>query len=191
MKKRLFFILLATEIVLIISNMILAYTVTPDLSYVTESWLFGIIGNAWIGETVTVFFTVALVFAWFYYSLFVYKTVYTKKTKFTEYFSFMTYERYDKFWTGIWPKHINHVFAACGFAAPFALIASRLVSTAEWILMAIKPSLYIDFWRFTDKYLFINPETLASAIVVMIMVIYWYIAEHKKSNNAAESEITE
>ena len=192
MKKRLFFILLTIEILLIILNMILAYTVTPDLSYVAGTWLSEIIGNAWVGETVQTFFQVALVFAWSYYSLFVYKTVYTKKTKFTEYFSFMTYERYDKFWTGIWPKHINHLFAACGFAAPFATIASRLVSTVEWTLCVIDRSLYVDFWTFTDKYLFGNPQFVASAAVCITMVIYWYRAEHKKSNDAAkESEITE
>lgn len=190
MKKRLFFILLATEILLIILNMILAYIVTPDLSYVAGTWLSEIIGNVWIGETLIVLFRMALVFAWSYYSLFVYKTVYTKKTKFTEYFSFLAYERYDKFLTGIRPKHINHIFAACGFAAPFALIAWRFVITVEWILCVIDRSLYVDFWRFTDKYLFIDPETLASLIGCVTAVIYWYLAEHKNSNKAAEERET-
>jgi len=185
MKKRLFFILLITKIVLVVSNMILAYIVSPDLSHVEETWLTKLIGNAWIGESLPTLFRIALVFGWFYYSLFVYKTVYTKKTKFTEYFSFLAYERYDKFWTGILPKHINHIFAACGFAAPFALIAWRMFLTAEWILCAIGPSLYVEFWRFTEKDMFIKPETIVSIIVCLTMVAYWYRAEHKKSNAAA------
>lgn len=185
MKKRLFFILLITKIVLVVSNMILAYIVSPDLSHVAGTWLSELIGNVWIGETVPILFRIALVFGWFYYSLFVYKTVYTKKTKFTEYFSFLAYERYDKFWTGILPKHINHIFAACGFAAPFALIAWRMFLTAEWILCAIDPSLYVEFWRFTEKDMFIKPETIVSIIVCLTMVAYWYRTEHKKSNAAA------
>ena len=116
MKKRLFFILLITEIVLIVSNMILAYIVSPDLSSVSETWLTKSIGNAWIGESLQTLLIIAFSFGWFYYSLFIYKTVYTKKTKFTEYFSFLSYERYDKFWTGVLPKHVNHIVAACGFA---------------------------------------------------------------------------
>ncbi len=185
MKKRLFFILLITKIVLVVSNMILAYIVTPDLSHVAGTWLSELIGNVWIGETVPILFRIVLVFGWFYYSLFVYKTVYTKKTKFMEYFSFLAYERYDKFWTGIWPKHISHIFAAVGFAAPFALIAWRMFITVEWILCAIDPSLYVDFWRFTEKDMFIKPENLVSLIVCLAMVAYWYRAEHKKSNAAA------
>lgn len=185
MKKRLFFILLITKIVLVVSNMILAYISSPDLSHVEETWLSELIGNAWIGEIVPTLFKAVLVFGWFYYSLFVYKTVYTKKTKFTEYFSFLAYERYDKFWTGFWPKHINHIFAACGFAAPFALIASRMFLTVEWILIAIDPSLYVEFWRVTEKGMFIKPENIVSIIVCLIMVAYWYRAEHKKSNAAA------
>lgn len=185
MKKRLFFILLITEIVLIVSNMILAYIVSPDLSSVTETWLTKLIGNAWIGESLQTLLIIAFSFGWFYYSLFIYKTVYTKKTKFTEYFSFLSYERYDKFWTGVLPKHVNHIVAACGFAAPFALIASRMLTTVEWTLCAIDTDLYVDFWRLTEKDMFMKPEDLVSIIVCLLMVAYWYRAEHKKSNAAA------
>ena len=165
--------------------MILAYIVSPDLSSVTETWLTKLIGNAWIGESLQTLLIIAFSFGWFYYSLFIYKTVYTKKTKFTEYFSFLSYERYDKFWTGVLPKHVNHIVAACGFAAPFALIASRMLTTVEWTLCAIDTDLYVDFWRLTEKDMFMKPEDLVSIIVCLLMVAYWYRAEHKKSNAAA------
>lgn len=169
-------VLTVIYVVLVLADGLLTYINTPDLSIETNP----LISNLKLGWGALIFANIA-VFILMYiaakFSYLEYETVYTEETKFTAYCSQITYDRPDKFWTGIKPKHLAPIFAAIGYAIFPSAIIARLLLVIEWALYTLNSRLYPVYERFRGAFIKGRPDVVIGCIVCLALMLLWFYKE--------------
>lgn len=182
MKKLKFWSLISCYLILAFTDGALTYINTPDLLFEGNP-LVSKLGFGWTALAIANIVVFALVFLTSYYSYFKYKTKFTDETKFTAYCSQIVYDRPDKFWTGLLPKHISPYIAAMGFSILYALIIGRLILVLEWLCITFNIVLANPYFHFRDTYCFGRVDVFVAIITAIICTFYWLYKEFKKQLN--------
>ncbi len=179
MKKVKFWISIILYLSLALTDCLLTYINTPDLSFEANP-LVTKFGLGW-GTLATVNIIVfILLFAISYYSFFKYKTVYTKETKFTAYCSQIINDRPDKFWSFALPKHMAPILACAGYASLYALIIGRAIIVFEWLCITFNATWSSGYFYFRNTYLGGRFDLIVSMVFVVLFMFYWLYKEFKK-----------
>lgn len=176
MKKKRFTIINTIYIATTLADLGITYYVSPDLSmednFAVKALGFGW-GALWLIAILSITFTVFIT----YYDCFRYKTVFIKNCKYTEYYSLICFDRPDRFWSGLVPKHIKPEIAAAGFSLPWTMSFYRLWCICEWLIIYLNMEKNFPYSIFRAEYL---AETL-SVILALMLYYIWFFIEYKSS----------
>lgn len=183
MKKMKFWISIGIYASLMIACGVLILINVPDLSRLDNTMMkhFGWGWQAVLIANIAVFL---LVFLFAYFSFYKYQTVYTAETKFTAYCSQITYDRPDRFWTGLIPKHGKHFLAAFGFAFLYGMISAQVISLFEWTCISIQEEWWKGFY-FVVKNHYFRIDIIVVILITLFSFFYFYYKEFRKQLNAA------
>lgn len=188
MKKLNFWILIFLLLLLQLADGFLTYINTPDLS-MEGNPLVAKLGLGWGALFIANVIAFVFIFIISYYSYFKYKTKYTTETKFTTYCSQIIYDRPDKFWIGIIPKHFAPFWASLGYAELYALIFGRAVLVFEWLYITFNEEWWTkSYFLFEEKYCFGRLDILVVIIITVICMVYWFYKEFKEQLPKPEAE---
>ena len=180
MKKLKFWILIFLFLLLQVADGVLTYINTPDLS-MEGNPLVAELGLGWWALFIANVLVFAVIFILSYYCYFKYETRYTTETKFTAYCSQIFYDRPDKFWKGIIPKHLAPFWASLGFAGLYAVIFARAVLVFEWLYITFNEAWWTKaYFIFKEKYCFGRLDVFVGMVITAICMIYWFYKEFKK-----------
>ncbi|MBQ2704128.1 MAG: hypothetical protein IJF58_01115 [Clostridia bacterium] len=179
MKKAKFWILITVYLILALSDGLLTYINTPDLS-MEGNPLVSYFGLGWCALATANIIVFVLLFMAAYYSYCKYKTVYTNETKFTAYASQIVYDRPDMFFKGIIPKHITPIIACGGFALLYSSIISRAIIVFEWLCTTFDVTWADGYFNFRDIYCHGYLHVIVAAICMIVCMFYWLYKEFKK-----------
>jgi hypothetical protein len=187
MKKIKFWILIALYFLLMLADGSLTYLNTPDLSWEGNP-LVAKLGLGWGALAIANIVVFALFFVTAYYSFFKYQTVFTKETKFTAYYSQIMFDRPDWFWKGAFllPKHWGPMIAASGFALLHAGIVGRTILVLEWLTITFDAghlTWVSNYFYFRHTWCFGRVDVVASVIIAVAAVFYWFYREFRKQLN--------
>lgn len=163
----------ALYLTLALSDGLLTYVNTPDLTRegnpMVKYWGFGWLELFLVNAAIFALFAAA---AWYNYSR--YKTQVSSAVNLREYFSFLLFERTDKF---IWtlyriPKKWAAIFAACGFALCWGLIAGRAILVFEWLLETLNVR-WMTYYQFKLLLPFKRLDIWVGSIIVITFFFIW------------------
>ena len=179
MRKIKFWSLISCYFVLVLADGALTYINTSDLSFEGNP-LVSQLGFGWAALAIANIVVFILIFLTSYYSYFKYKTKYNDEIKFTAYCSQIFYDRPDRFWVGLIPKHISPFIAMMGFAILYAGMIARLILVLEWLCITFNVSLINPYFHFRDTHCFGRVDIFAATITGIICAFYWLYKEFKK-----------
>ena len=182
MKNIKFWILIVVSVLLALSDGLLTFINTPDLS-MEGNPLVAKFGLGWAALAIANIIVFALVFVTAYYSYFKYKTIYTNETKFTAYCSQIVYDRPDMFWKGLIPKHITPYIAGFGFSSLYSLIFARAILVFEWLCITFNITWSNGYFIFRDTYCFGRVDIFVGVIFEVVGIFFWFYKEFKKQSN--------
>ena len=186
MKKIVFWTLMATYTMLVLADGVLTWLNTPDL-LMEGNPLVAQFGLGWGALALANIVVLALVFGAGYYSFFVYQPRFNDETTFTRYISQLLFDRPDRFWTGLIPKHGKPYVAMLGEALLYACIVGRVVIVAEWL--AVSFSWYWEPWRQWKSACLGHSYLLPACLTALIVFMRWCYRqyrlnrEHKKGTD--------
>ncbi|MBR6568700.1 MAG: hypothetical protein IKK60_08630 [Clostridia bacterium] len=177
MKKKRFVLTNTMYILLTFGDLGITYYVSPDLS-MEDNFVVKNLGFGWGMLLLIAVASIVIMLTVSYYDCFKYKTVYIKNCKYTEYYSLVCFDRPDKFWTGLMPKHIKPEFAAAGLALPWTMSFYRLWCICEWEIVYLKIEKYFPYSILRMKYL----AEILSVILAVCLYYLWFYIEYKNFN---------
>lgn len=147
-KKTKFIILTTAYFLLSVSDLLLTFFATPDLSMEGNPLVQGF-GMDWAGLIIINVVTYAVYFVMAYYAYIKYKSPLSKETKdLKRYLADITYGDPDKAHNGMWrwPKYWAPQIACLCYSVATALPFARLIIVVEWyfILKGIKAPLFFS-----------------------------------------------
>ncbi len=179
MKKAKFYILFISFCLLALADGALTFINTPDLSNEGNP-LVSVLGLGWAALAIANLLNLVLLFFVGRFSFIKYKTVYTNETKFTAYCSQILYDRPDKFWTGLIPKHFKPILACFGYSILYTSIVSRLILVIEWLCITFDISLADKYFYIDATYFNGNLYLWVACVCSAYLAIYWFYKEYKK-----------
>ena len=176
MKQLRFWMLIVTYTVLMLADGALTYFNTPDLS-MEGNPLVANFGLGWGALAIANAVVFALLFCAAYYGFFRYQPRFNEETIFTCYVSQLLFDRPDRFWTGLIPKHFAPVAAMFGVAMLYAGIVARVVVVAEWLTISFGWN-WTLWWKIRAN--FIDRVDLVLALVTwVIAAIGWFYKQYR------------
>ena len=177
MKKKRFVLTNIMYILLTLVDLCITYRVSPDLS-MEDNFAVKNLDFGWGMLFLIAVVSIVIMLTVSYYDCFKYKTVYIKNCKYTEYYSLVCFDRPDKFWTGLMPKHIKPEIAAAGLALPWTMSFYRLWCICEWEIVYLKIEKYFPYSILRMEYL----AEILSVILAVCLYYLWFYIEYKNSN---------
>ena len=192
-KKLKYWCLVATEILLTLADGGLTYWNTPDLT-MEGNPLVSKLGLGWGALATANVVILGFMFWLAYYSFFQYKTVYTKETKFTAYVSRILFDRPDKFWTGLIPKHITPYMGALGPSLLWGAIVARTVLVFEWLCITFgwryRCGWARAYFRFRHVYCFGRVDVIVAVVIGYICFFAWFYREFQKQKQEQPHDLS-
>ena len=178
MKKKRFIITNIVYTFLTFADLGITYRVSPDLSmednFAVKNLGFGW-GMLWCIAVVSIFFMISIS----YYDCFKYKTVFIKNCRYTEYYSLICFDRPDRFWSGLLPKHIKPEIAAAGFTLPWTMSFYRLWCVCEWLVIYFIKEIVFPYSVFRIDIL----AEMLSVVVAVLLYYLWFYIEYRNATN--------
>ena len=190
MKKKKLYIELAVYIILVLADGVLTWINTPDLK-MEGNPLVTRLGLGW-GALATSNI-LAVVFVWLLarYSFLRYESVNLKETSFTAYGSRIMFDRPDRFWTGLIPKHWEPLAAMGGYAFLPAVIFGRALLVTDWLLYTAQSPFHTQWHRFRSLFPFDRPDVILGSVLGVVLGCYWIYREYKKQLPTESAEMAE
>ncbi|MDR1669973.1 MAG: hypothetical protein LBR76_08450 [Oscillospiraceae bacterium] len=178
--KRTFWILNSVHGFLVLTDGLLTYLGTPDLTYEANP-LVSVFGLGW-GALFTVnvmVFSLCIVLS--YYNYVKYKRPEIPYEGYCEYSSMLFYGRPDRFRWSFYklPKYWKPVFAASGYALGIALPADRFIIDFQWVLFLTDSPIERIYNPFRSLFPWGRFDVVFATVLLIVLVIRWTFKECK------------
>jgi hypothetical protein len=187
--KKIFWILIVINVVFVISDLILTYLGTPDLTNEGNP-LISRYGSGWTALFIANGLGIIFVTILIYYAFKKYQSPYIPYKTIKEYTSMLFYNRPDKFWWSFYklPKKWKSVFACSSFAVGIALIAVRPIPIIEWMLIITDSSLRTPYKNFRALFPSNRFDLTFCATLIIFLIIYWVYKEYRNNRRLVIQE---
>ncbi len=176
MKKKRFIITNVAYILLTLADLGITYYASPDLS-MEDNFVVKDLGFGWGALWLIAIFSAVFMMLITYYDCFKYETVYVKNCNYTEYYSLICFDRPDRFWSGVLPKHIKPEIAAAGFSLPWTMSFYRLWCICEWIIICSDRVELFPYCVLRMNYL----AEILSVVLALSLYYLWFYFENRRS----------
>ena len=190
MKKKTAFIILTTAYFLLtVSDLLLTFFATPDLSMEGNPLVQGF-GMDWLGLIAVNVITYAAYFAMAYYAYIKYKSPLSQETgDIKRYLADITYGDPDKAHYGMWrlPKYWAPQVACLCFSVATALPFARLIIVVEWYLLLNKIHAPL-FFSIVAAFPLGRIDFFIALVLAWGLTFVWILFEFRSNKKRVESQ---